>query len=58
MLYGLDAWSPTGVAVSGGELFVLEYRHIGADRREDWLPRLRKVSRDGRVSVLTTVVRR
>jgi hypothetical protein len=58
VLRGSDAWSPMGVAISGGDLYVLEYRYIEADRREDWLPRVRKVSRDGRVAVIATVERR
>jgi hypothetical protein len=58
VLRGSDAWSPMGVAVAGDELFVLEYRYIQADRREDWIPRVRKVSRDGRVTVLASVERR
>jgi hypothetical protein len=37
---------------------VLEYRYIKAGRREDWLPRVRKRSRDGRVTVVATVARR
>ncbi len=58
VLRGTDAWSPTGVAVSGDDVYVLEYRHIKADRREDWLPRVRKVSRDGQATVVATVDRR
>ncbi len=58
VLRASDAWSPMGVAVSGDDLYVLEYRYIESDRREDWLPRVRKVSRDGKVTVLATVDRR
>ncbi len=58
VLRGLDAWSPMGVAVSGDDLYVLEYRYIESERREDWLPRVRKVSREGKVTVLATVDRR
>ena len=52
-----DAWSPTGVAVSGDDLYVLEYRHIKAERREEWIPRVRKLSRGGTASVIATVRR-
>ena len=52
-----DAWSPTGVAVSGDDLYVLEYLHIKAERREDWIPRIRKLSRGGTASVIATVRR-
>lgn len=58
VLRGSDAWSPTGVAISGDDLYVLEYRHIKAQRREDWNPRVRKVGRDGKVTVMATVERR
>jgi len=58
VLRGLDAWSPMGVAVSGDDLYVLEYRYIESERREDWLPRVRKLSRDGKVTVFATGDRR
>jgi hypothetical protein len=58
VLRASDAWSPMGVAISGDDLYVLEYRYIEADRREDWLPRVRRVSREGRVTVIATVDRR
>ncbi len=50
-----DRWSPQGVAVAGDSLYVLEYDYIKAERREDWLPRVRKVSADGTISVLGRV---
>src|SRR5262249_34964049 len=34
VLRGTDAWSPTGVASSGDDLYVLEYRYIDSSRRE------------------------
>lgn len=58
VLRGSDAWSPMGVAVSGDDLYVLEYRFIKSERREDWLPRVRKLARGGRVTTLATVDRR
>ncbi len=51
-------WSPTGVAVSGSDLYVLEYTHTEGDNRREWLPRVRKVSSDGRVVTIATIDRR
>jgi sugar lactone lactonase YvrE len=48
-------WVPTGVALHDGELFVLEYTHANGHLSEGWLPRVRKRSRDGRVTTLTTI---
>jgi len=45
-------WSPTGVALKGGDLFVLEYTVIN-DEAHDYLPRVRKLGHDGRVTTLT-----
>ena len=50
-------WSPTGVALSGDEVLVLEYLHIPADDRKAWIPRVRKVGADGNVTTLATVKR-
>jgi sugar lactone lactonase YvrE len=50
-------WSPTGVAVSGGHIYVLEYLHIPADDRKAWIPRVRKVGNDGTVRTLAIVRR-
>jgi sugar lactone lactonase YvrE len=54
-------WSPTGVAVWQGEVYVLEYTDTPPGRdpsdRTAWVPRIRKVGRGGAVSVLTTVRR-
>jgi hypothetical protein len=55
MLRASDAWSPTGVAVAGNDLYVLEFRYIEVKRAEEWLPRVRKVSRDGTVTMVATV---
>jgi hypothetical protein len=58
VLRSSDAWSPTGVAIFREDLFVLEYLHIETTRREDWLPRVRKIARDGTVTVLATINQR
>jgi sugar lactone lactonase YvrE len=51
-------WSPTGVALSGSDVYVLEYTHTEGDDRREWLPRVRKISSDGRVATIATVDRR
>ncbi len=51
-------WSPTGVAVSGGDLYVLEYLHTPGDDRRQWLPRIRKISPDGKTAIVGSIDRR
>jgi hypothetical protein len=48
-------WSPTGVAVHHGDIFVLEYANANGGREEGWRPRVRKLGRDGQVIRLLTV---
>ena len=48
-------WSPTGVAVRGGDVYVLEYTNPNSADRADWLPRVRKLDRDGKVTTLVTI---
>jgi hypothetical protein len=50
-------WSPTSVAVAGRDLYVLEFLHTASDNRREWIPRVRKVSRDGRVTLVAAVRR-
>ena len=50
-------WSPTAVALSGGELIVLEYLHPAAEDRRAWVPRVRRISPDGTSAVIATVDR-
>src|SRR5262249_46887058 len=47
-------WTPTGVAVRGKDVFVLEYTHY-TNKHEDWAPRVRKLGPDGKVAILATV---
>jgi sugar lactone lactonase YvrE len=47
-------WLPTGVAVQGDAIYVLEYPSQIDEKREDWVPRVRKVSRDGKTATLVT----
>lgn len=58
VLQASDPWSPTGVALFGSEVYVLEYLHTPGDNRREWLPRVRKVSADGTVAILATIERR
>src|SRR5437867_6690 len=46
-------WTPTGVAVHGKDLFVLEYTN--PDQPGDWAPRIRKLGPDGKVAVLASL---
>ena len=50
-------WSPTGVALSGRDLYILEYLHTPGGDRRIWIPRVRKVAADGTVTTLATVER-
>ena len=47
-------WSPTGIAVHGDAIYVLEYPNQMDEKREEWVPRVRKVSRDGKTATLVT----
>lgn len=57
VLQASGPWSPTAVAVSGSDLYVLEYLHTPGDDRREWLPRVRKVSSDGSVATIATIDR-
>jgi hypothetical protein len=48
-------WSPTGVAIHGRDLYVLEYTNANGPATEGWRPRVRKVGPDGVVSTLVTM---
>jgi len=48
-------WSPTGVAVHRGEVYILEYTNANGGANEGWRPRVRKLGRDGKVTTLVTV---
>ena len=51
-------WSPTAVALSGGDLYVLEYLQTAVESRREWLPRVRKISPDGTVTIIANIDRR
>lgn len=54
-------WSPTGVTLFRDEIYVLEYTDFppgwNPEDRKGWIPRVRKVARDGTVVTLATVSR-
>ena len=53
-------WSPTGVTVFRGEVYVLEYSDAAPSQtevRKAWIPRVRKIGVDGKVTILATISR-
>lgn len=48
-------WAPTDVAVFGDTVYVLEFTHDAGDDRTTWMPRIRKITPDGRSTVIMTV---
>ena len=53
-------WTPTGIASFHGELFVLEWHDVAPslqEVRKAWIPRVRKIGRDGTVKTLATISR-
>ena len=48
-------WSPTGVAVAGNDVYVLEYTNATAGADKGWRPRVRKLAADGKVTTLATI---
>jgi hypothetical protein len=51
-------WSPTAVALSGTDLYVLEYLHTLVESRREWLPRVRKITADGTTTIIAAIDRR
>ena len=54
---GYQSWTPTGVAVFGKDIYVLEYWLTASDDRREWLPRVRKISPDGKTVIIASVDR-
>jgi hypothetical protein len=48
-------WSPTGVALHNGDVYVLEYTDPNGDDPKGWRPRVRMLGRDGLVTTLVTL---
>lgn len=45
-------WSPTGVAIHNGDIYVLEYTNANGPATEGWIPRVRKIERSGKITTL------
>jgi len=52
-----NPWAPTGVALSGRDLVVLEFQNPDSDDRHEMLPRIRRIAADGSTTILATVAR-
>jgi DNA-binding beta-propeller fold protein YncE len=50
-------WSATGVALFGSNVYVLEFLHTVRDVRRDWLPRVRKITPNGKSRIIMSVDR-
>lgn len=48
-------WAPTDVALFGDVVYVLEFLHTAGDDRLAWMPRIRKITPDGRSTVILTI---
>ncbi len=48
-------WAPTDVAVFGDIVYVLEFLHTPGDDRTEWMPRIRKITPDGKSTIILTV---
>jgi hypothetical protein len=48
-------WSPTGIAISGENIYVLEYTNANGPATEGWYPRVRKLAKDSTVVTLATL---
>ena len=48
-------WAPTDVALFGDIVYVLEFTHDAGDDRTTWMPRVRKITPDGKSTIIVTV---
>jgi sugar lactone lactonase YvrE len=48
-------WAPTDVALYGDSVYTIEFTHDAGDDRTTWAPRVRKITPDGRSTVIVTV---
>ena len=55
LLQLVSPWAPTDVAVFGDIVYVLEYSHTAGDDRLEWMPRIRKITPDGKSTIILTV---
>lgn len=52
------SWAPTGVALFGGDVYVLEFEHPESEERREMLPRVRKITSNGKTAVVAIAPRR
>lgn len=60
ILQTTSPWTPTGVAIFHGEVYVLEWHDVTPENlevRSAWIPRVRKIGIDGKVTTVATVSR-
>ncbi|HEV8215459.1 MAG TPA: SMP-30/gluconolactonase/LRE family protein, partial [Gemmatimonadaceae bacterium] len=50
-------WSPTGVALFGTDIYVLEFLGAGSDDRRAMVPRVREIAANGKTRVVATARR-
>lgn len=48
-------WGPSGVAVHGGDIYVLEHINPNSEGHETWPPRVRKLAKDGKITTLLSM---
>jgi hypothetical protein len=48
-------WSPTGIAISGQDKYVLEYTNANGPATEGWRVRVRRIAGDGNVTTIATL---
>jgi DNA-binding beta-propeller fold protein YncE len=48
-------WAPTAVAVFKDTVYSLEFSHTASDNRVEWMPRIRKITPDGKSTIILTV---
>jgi sugar lactone lactonase YvrE len=48
-------WAPTDVAIFGDIVYSLEYLHTPGDNRLEWMPRVRKITPDGKSTIVMTI---
>jgi len=60
ILQATSPWTPTGVAIFHGEVYILEWHDVTQENlevRSAWIPRVRKIGPDGKLTILATVSR-
>jgi hypothetical protein len=60
ILQATSPWTPTGVAIFHGEMYILEWHDVTPENlevRSAWIPRVRKIGIDGKITTLATVSR-